>query len=284
MKLKPIATDEQSLTACAELLSAAFPKDNHHKTAYLKWLYADNPVGSVVGFNAWENDKIVGHYASLPVELYLDGAPAKGLLALHTAMHPDYRNAGTIYSLAKKTCKIAREQGFTCIYAVANAASTPIFTKAMGFQLVQQLSASVGIASLRPDWRIANTGNRFRRHWRSETARWRGNNPVNPTQIVPCNDDCMAFYAPTHIRGIHAYGLMQLEDTIPAIGVRSRGLAKLFLGILPEHSYSHFTYLPIPERLKPSPLNFIYLPLADSAPQRLDENEVIMGVQDFDPY
>ncbi|MEM8562433.1 MAG: GNAT family N-acetyltransferase [Pseudomonadota bacterium] len=284
MKLEPIATDEQSLTACAKLLSAAFPGDHHHTAAYLNWLYCENPVGMVVGFNAWERDKIVGHYAALPVELYLDGYPTRGLLALHTAIHPDFRNTGIIYSLAKKTCNAAREQDFACIYAVANAASTPIFTKAMGFQLVQQLSASLGIAAIRPNWRIANNGNRFRRRWRSDTMRWRSNNPVNRTQILPCGDHGMAFYASTHIPGIRAYGLLQPEDHAPATGNRIGGVIRLFLGVMPEASCTWLTYFKIPERLKPSPLNLIYLPLNNSIPQVLAANEVILGIQDFDPY
>ena len=43
-------------------------------------------------------------------------------------------------------------------------------------------------------------------------------------------------------------------------------------------------YLPIPERLKPSPLNFIYKSLLAEVPAKLARNDIILGFHDFDPY
>ncbi len=284
MKLVEISTDQQALMACASLLQAAFPDSTHHTVEYLTWLYCHNPAGPVVGYNAWEGDVIIGHYACIPVEMYLDGETRVGLLALHTAMHPNYRNAGVIYSLARKTCKLAAQRGFACIYAVANAASTPVFVKALGFQFVCQLSAALGLAGLQPDWEKALEGNRFRRRWSAASARWRAANPANPTSLQAHDSHAMIFRAHTHIPMIAAYGLMPVEPPAPANCGSTTGPIKLFLGLLPEGSCRFPTYLPIPERFKPSPLNFIYLPLLEGAPQTLARNEIILGVHDFDPY
>jgi hypothetical protein len=284
MKLVEIGTDQQSLQACAALLQAAFPNAPHLNTAYLQWLYVKNPAGLVVGYNAWEGDKIVGHYACIPVNMYLAGKACVGLLALNTAMHPEYRNAGVIYSLAKRTLKLAREQGFACIYAVANKASTPIFIKALGFQLVSQLTAAVGITTLRPDWKIALVDNRFRRRWTAASASWRAANPSNPSWLQQNNADTILFRAKTHIPGIFACGLMPVEPPLPECS-KGPGLGlNLFLGLLPEGSCQYPRYLHVPERLKPSPLNFIYRPLSELAPPQLQRNEVILGLHDFDPY
>ncbi len=284
MKLIEIGTDQKSLSACARLLQAAFPRSKHHTLEYLKWLYCDNPAGQVVGYNAWEGDLIIGHYACLPVDLYLDGKPHRGLLALHTAMHPQYRNAGIIYSLAKKTCKLAAARDYACIYAVANAASTPVFVRAVGFQLVSQLTAAVGFAGLRPDWDAALTGNRFRRCWTPASARWRAANPCNRSSLHAGTADTMIFRAKTPLPLISAYGLMPVAPPVPDNFGSPSGAIKLFLGLLPEGSCRYPGYLPIPERLKPSPLNFIYLPLTDAAPPTLGRNEIILGCHDFDPY
>lgn len=284
MKLAEIATDSQSLEACAQLMQSAFPGATHLDAAYLRWLYLDNPAGTVVGYNAWEDNRIIGHYAAIPVDIYLDGETCMGLLALNTAMHPDYRSAGIIYSLANRTCKLAEKRGFTCIYAVANAASTPILVKSLKFQLVSQLTAAVGPTRLRPDWEKALIGNRFRRRWKEDTARWRAANPSNPTSLSSNDADTVAFRAKTHLPGIFAHGIIPVEPPLPDC---SKGLGpglNLFLGILPENSCRYPGYLSIPEKLKPSPLNFIYRPLVDIAPRKLDRNEVILGIQDFDPY
>ena len=211
MKLVEIGTDEKTLHACAGLLQAAFPKSTHHTAAYLKWLYCDNPEGTVVGYNAWDGDTLIGHYAAIPVDLRLDGQPARGLLALHTAMHPDYRSAGVIYSLARKSCTLAASQGFACIYAVANAASTPIFVKALGFQFVAQLTAALGVSRLRPNWERALAGNRFRRHWTAASATWRAGNPCNPSSLRADNGECLIFRANTSLAPVTAYGLMPVR-------------------------------------------------------------------------
>jgi hypothetical protein len=284
MKLVEIGTDQDALRACSGLLAAAFPATGHHTSEYLQWLYCDNPAGRVVGYNAWEGSQLIGHYACIPVDLWLDGQECQGLLALHTAMHPDYRNAGIIYSLAKKTCKLASERGYACIYAVANAASTPIFVKALGFQFVAQLTAAVGFLPLRPAWDIALASNRFRRHWTAASATWRAANPSNPSSLRRGDTGTVVFTAHTPYPLIYAYGLMPLEPPLPQDCGRSGPGLKLFLGLLPEGSCRYPGYLHIPERLKPSPLNFIYHPLGSAAPPSLTRNQIILGLHDFDPY
>ena len=284
MKLVEITTDQQALQACSRLLQAAFSQTTHHTAGYLKWLYCDNPAGIVVGYNAWEGDQLIGHYAGIPVDLWLNGQACQGLLALHTAIHPDYRNAGLIYSLAKKTGKLAGERGYACIYAVANAASTPIFVQALGFQCVSQLTAALGWRSLKPAWDIALASNRFRRRWGAATATWRSANPSNPSSLRAGDKGTMVFTADTPYPLVHAYGVIPVESQLPAAGGgRNRGL-KLFLGLLPEGSCRYPGYFPIPERLKPSPLNFIYQPLCSAAPAQLGRNDIILGFHDFDPY
>jgi hypothetical protein len=284
MKLLEIGTDQQDLHACSKLLRVAFPRSTHHTGTYLDWLYCRNPAGRVVGYNAWEGDLMVGHYACLPVDLWLDGRACRGLLALHTAMHPDYRNAGVIYSLAKKTCKLAADRGFACIYAVANAASTPIFTQALGFQFVSQLTAALGVASLRPDWDAALATNRFRRRWTAASASWRSDNPSNPSSLRALDPGTMVFRANTGSFPIVAYGLMPVEPPLPQDRGKTGVGINLFLGLLPEGSCRYPGYLHIPERLKPSPLNFIYKPLCSMAASKLGRNDIILGCHDFDPY
>jgi hypothetical protein len=242
-----------------------------------------------VGYSAWEGDKVIGHYACIPVDMWLQGQACKGLLALHTAMHPDYRNAGIIYSLAKKTCKLAAERGFACIYAVANASSTPILVKALGFQSVCQLRAALGVTGLRPDWEAAMGRALFRRRWKADTARWRADNPANASRLVNHDPQAMVFQARTHVAGILAYGLMPVEPPLPepsgsAQAKRVGAGIKLYLGLLPEGSCRFPGYWHIPERLKPSPLNFVYLPLNATAPRELARNDIILGFHDFDPY
>ncbi len=285
MKIREIGTDADTLEACAALLGAAFPHAEHLDSRYLDWLYRDNPAGQVVGFNAWENGQLIAHYAAIPVDLMLDGLPARGLLALNTAVHPDFQGVGTIYSLANRTCKVAAERGFQCIYAVANTASTPLLVKSLKFQQVAQLTASLGPGHLRVDWDRALCGNRFRRAWSKEAIDWRISNPSAATGVERRADGRLRFSARTPLPLISAIG--ELAPPVPSMQSSAAGLPlrlKLYLGLMPEGSVSLFGHIAIPERLKPSPLNFVYRPLGQAAPARLERNEIALGVQDFDAY
>ncbi len=39
--------------------------------AYLRWLYTENPVGSVIGFNARVGGRLAAHYVCVPISLEL---------------------------------------------------------------------------------------------------------------------------------------------------------------------------------------------------------------------
>jgi len=284
MKLIEIGTDEHSIDACAELMRAVFPQAPHFNAQYLNWLYTANPAGQVVGYNAWEEDRIIGHYACIPAATVLDGIPCTSLLALNTAMHPEFRNAGLIASLANKTYKLAKEREYACVYAVANAASTPICVKALRFQLVAPLTASVGLVNLNPDWGKALEGNRFRRDWTPDSIRWRADNPSNPIKLQTAAPGEVRTYAKTHVPGIKVYGVMPVSEERLEFQAQWQPGLKVFLGLLPEGSCSYKGYIPIPERLKPSPLNFIYRPLNDRVPQTLSRSDIILGFHDFDAF
>ena len=77
---------------------------------------------------------------------------------------------------------------------------------------------------------------------------------------------------------------MPVDPPLPANCGKTGWGIKLFLGLLPEGSCRFPGYLPIPERLKPSPLNFIYKSLLAEVPAKLARNDIILGFHDFDPY
>lgn len=58
----------------------------------------------------------------------------------------------------------------------------------------------------------------------------------------------------------------------------------LFMGLDPRIGLDRRIFLPLPERLRPSPLNLIYRPLSARAPKSLDAAQVAISFLDFDPY
>lgn len=62
-------------------LKQVFPGSEVLTEKYLKWEYADNPCGMIIGFNAFENEEIAAHYVTQPVIADLFGKETKGLLS-----------------------------------------------------------------------------------------------------------------------------------------------------------------------------------------------------------
>ncbi|MEI7806004.1 MAG: hypothetical protein WCI56_11805, partial [Hyphomicrobiales bacterium] len=60
-------------------------------------------------------------------------------------------------------------------------------------------------------------------------------------------------------------------------------LARLFIGALPEEVSRRRTYIPVPDRLRSSPLNFIYKPL-NAAPASIDGKSMLFDFLDFDAF
>jgi GNAT superfamily N-acetyltransferase len=256
---------------------------------YLTWLYCANPAGPVVGVDAWDGETLAAHYACIPAEIFLNGQPVRCLLSLNTATDPRYQGQGLFTRLAESTYQQAANDGYAAVYGVANANSTPGFLRKLAFQKVAPLAARLGFGRLtRRRWSDLAGQAVFRHHWTPESLAWRVANPRNPVRLRQTKDQALAIYAPSGRPGLVAYGEMPLVDDWPQ-GPQAAGgwgglSARVFIGLLPGGG-GGACYGPIPNALKPSPLNLIYRALDPAkAPQTLDPNAVLMTFLDFDAF
>ena len=91
-RIEQVKVDEKSLRESQQLLQLVFEGHaDKFSFEYLKWQYADNPLGSIIGFNAYMGDVLAAHYVTMPIYLIIDGVKTLGLLSLTTATHPDHR-------------------------------------------------------------------------------------------------------------------------------------------------------------------------------------------------
>lgn len=284
MEYRPISTDDSSLAAYAALFAACFPGASHLNETYLRWLYRSNPDGEVVGFDAFEGDRLAGHYACIPVALEVFGKPVRGLLSLNTATHPDFQGRGLFTALASRTYELGAERGFEAVYGIANANSTPGFIRKLGFSLISPLDARVSIG--RPatvDWQRIGQRTEFRRTWSGDSLRWRCTNPQNTIHVVRKAGDSLELRAATDKPLISVWASVAAMPDAPALTSLPGRPLSLFIGLLPEDTYRYGWSASIPDRLRPSPLNFIYRPLATGA--RTPAGGAIQcSFVDFDAY
>lgn len=173
-RIEQVIVDSEALKESQKLLQLVF-KEHADKFSfdYLKWQYADNPVGPIVGFNAYMGDVLAAHYVTMPIFMNIDGKKTLGVLSLNTATHPEHRGKRLFTILADRTYQYAAENGYKFVIGVANANSTPGFIKHLGFKLIGPLTFKVGVGTdLYP-----NKGYTFTRYWDKEIMDWRLKNP-----------------------------------------------------------------------------------------------------------
>jgi hypothetical protein len=282
MKIIPIQLDAERIALYSALLKACFPDTPANARKFsiesLVWLYTQNPEGLAIGFDAFDEDKLVAHYVCIPSTITGASGRLKALLSLNTATAAQYQGKGLFTQLAKTTFAAATEQGFACVYGVANQNSTPGFVQKLGFNLVGPLQALIGLGRLCPP--KPNSSLQFQRSWSMAALKWRCANPANPIRVCR-RSGCDIFYADT--------GYPLIDACVEQLGHEfstdpfcvQQWKFKLMLGLFPQGVPS--TYFRIPDFLKPSPLNFIFKSLdpAVSIPAR---HAVHFTFLDFDAY
>jgi GNAT superfamily N-acetyltransferase len=276
---RPSEATPGALEAYEALLSATFEASAKFTARALAWRYRDNPAGKVVGTDAWSGETLAAHYVTCPAQVRLSGRPARALLSLNTATHPDFQGRGLFVRLAEATYERAAAAGFDCVFGVANANSTPGFLRRLGFQLVEPLDAGILLAAPR---RRAAAALDFQGEWSEAGLAWRLANPAG-RYVTGRSGELAAAWSPTHLPLVSCAAFLQ---TTPQPAPR-RGAplgAQLFIGLDPRLRAGGLRLAPLPTRFRPSPLNLIYRPLSASAPRTLDPDAVALSFLDFDPY
>ena len=277
LAIRPAGTAPAQLEAYSRLLNAAFATDSF-TTAALAWRYRDNPAGAVVGADAWDGERLAAHYVTCPLEARIDGQVVRGLLSLNTATHPDYQGRGLFTALAEAAYAQGKASGHGFVIGVANANSTPGFLRRLAFQHVGRLHA--GVLARLPR-RFAEAPLQYQGAWRDEALAWRLANP-DGRYVAARRGELTAIWARTHLPFVRCAAILPER---PTVNVASAPLcASLFLGLEPRMSLGLLGFVPIPQRLRPSPLNLIWRALGESAPVALRADAVALNFLDFDPY
>lgn len=285
--ISPIQFEPEIMFRYINLFSECFPAAGKFNLNYLEWLYKCNPCGKAIGFDAWDEDKLVAHYVVAPAIVRIDGSNMRALLSLNTATHPLYQGRGLFIKLAERTYASAADQGYQAVFGVANLNSTPGFVRKLGFQLVEPLEAKIGLGPLGIDFERLAEQAQFHTYWTKESLQWRCENPNNPVALRQ-KDERLQLYVPAIGVGLPAYAEEAVQKGIKfeySKHVRQPLLSpvRLYLGLSPAGCKRTYSYVDIPKRFRPSPLNFIYKTLG-VAPQKLNSGQVSFSFLDFDAY
>jgi GNAT superfamily N-acetyltransferase len=126
-----------------ELLDAELPTPRYADTAYLQWLYDENPLGRAFLGNADEDGRRVAHYAVIP-QLYENcGEQRRFVFSLHAVTRSGAQRKGYFSQLGEEIFEQARRWGALGVIGVSNENSTPPVVKRLDFRLLGPLPVKV---------------------------------------------------------------------------------------------------------------------------------------------
>ena len=101
-----------------------------------RWYYSDNPAGPACVSLYFEEDRLIGHYAAIPVTLSESNNAVRGYLSMTTMVHPLGRGRGLFRELASHVNQMLADDGASLICGFPNKNSAPGFAKYLGWKLL----------------------------------------------------------------------------------------------------------------------------------------------------
>jgi hypothetical protein len=259
------------------LLRVVFPKAKHLTPRYLDWKYAQSPDGEAVGCNAYAGGQLVGHMAATAMAATLEGEDRPGIYLMNGAIHPDHRGRKLQSGISDGLFAEALRRGFTYCLGTGNRYSTkPLLTR---FQMLRPLDARIGVGT--PRERSAPPRSSFERVWSEEALRWRLANPEQRYRIARRGRNA-TILAPTHLPGVDAI-LYTGADRWRLEPAGSAQPMRLWLGLDPALDWRRSSFVPIPRRLRRSPLNLVFKDLTGGG-FLPDPRRIVFRGLDFDAY
>lgn len=268
--IKPIDLDNKGLKNLVELFHSAFPLSKKFSIDFLQWQYLNNPRGRVIGVNAFDDGKLVSHYAVIPIAMSIYGETYQGVLSLNTATHPDYQGKGLFTKLANRTFDIARSLGYSFVVGVANGNSTYGFIKKLGFDYIGQLDMKIGMGILKH-----RTNCDVYRVWSEDELQWRLNNPS--AKYVKSEEGIFS------IRSFFVKDILTIAHNVKNINCAStpkNTIFNLYVGLglkKPVWGYINF-----PNIIKRPPFNLIFRDLTHGGLPKFRKDQVLFQLIDFD--
>jgi GNAT superfamily N-acetyltransferase len=277
-RFEMLGHDARDYEQMSDLLRLVFPKARHLTPRYLEWHYGRNPDGRAIGCNAFAGNEMVGHMASIVFPCRVEGEMRLGMYMVNGAVHPGHRGRRLQSRISAAMFEEARRLGYALCLGTGNKWSTgPLLTR---FEMVRPLDARLGIGLPRRSEPRRRPS--FERIWSEEALRWRMANPEGRYSAVATAGQ-LSLLSATGIAGVGAILYQGSElDRLPDLG-RAPGPLRVWLGLDPGIDWRDSAFLPIPKRLRPSPLNLVCRDLTGGGFVPDPERVLFRGI-DFDAF
>lgn len=281
IEVRRIGFTDAEVAETSAFLRSVFPHAKYLTPAYLRWQYAENPAGPAFGFEARRDGRLIAHFAALPMIAGIEGIARRGALVVNGAVDPAHGGRKVAKETMARLYAEAPDHGFDFLIAVGNANSTgPLLNR---WRLVGQLEARIGFG--RPRRLVDAPTPSFERLWTDEEIAWRLADPERRSRVCR-RGGAIEVKVPSGRPGI-AVILYDGPDrwALERRAERERAGAplRLWIGLDPRIDWSHSRFFPIPQLLRPSPLNLVFKDLSGSS-LFPDPARMLFRAIDFDAF
>ena len=283
--------------ADAALLHAEVGAEHFADPRYLEWLYDENPVGAAIEGHRDADGHRAAHFAVVPQVWRSTGRQATFVFSLNAVTRADARGRGRFVELGREIYDRAAEEGYVGVLTVCNANSTPALTEKLHQRFRGALPVKVCLPAPRAgrDWESVPVEPGYLRSsafeelageldghpasgwtqcWTPETLRWRLARPhadytlhIGPDAVAVSTRDTVAGLPVALLLKIVPRGGRTVGTGAGAVGAacrRHRTPACVYAGF---NAHAPVRGLPLPVRLRPSPLNQLFGSLDPSVPE-----------------
>lgn len=256
----PAAATTAALPEIIALLDRVFPSARH-RAPDLEWQYLENPAGPARYVNAYgDSGELIAHYAVLPTPPLAEppAAFAGTYFSLNTAVDPSARVPGLMVATARALFRQLQGEGRALVLGVANENSFQGFVRMLGFRSLGRLSLTFHPPGTLPTVHAP----RALAHSVEQLA-WRAARPGVAAYADPGRG---ALSVRLRHRGLPLDAVLSIE--LPEDTVRPLALPRP--AVYMPRLYASFGApvgggLAVPERLRPSPLEYIVRVLGGTA-------------------
>ena len=118
LELRPAGPDDTD--ALCALIGRIFPDNPKADPAVLRWQFWDNPFGRAASWVMTDGDRLVCHFAVLPVPARLDGRRVTAAKPADAATDPDYRGQGLMGRTARAVFEECAERDIPVTICLPN--------------------------------------------------------------------------------------------------------------------------------------------------------------------